>query len=205
MKVTLKVCGREMTFSENELITILESHFSNKTVKTVETQSDGKHYIVDLKTINRSLFDTPRKDRNQEQVRNLILSAFNEADKNPDQYSQPFETIIPKKEYSRKRRKDELYVLAYKLGDHLANWVEQFLEFAQRISDGEKWESICNNPDISDCQRIIIWIDGEMHIIGSYYDNHSPQPAYIIRDFPRDSEDEKIEVYSSVPLVIKYL
>ena len=37
MQVTLQVNGREMTFSEQELSSILEEHFSSKTTKQTTT------------------------------------------------------------------------------------------------------------------------------------------------------------------------
>ena len=58
MKVTLLVNGREMTFSEDELVQIVEEHLEKrKELKgNVDTKIEGKWFQVDLTQIKRELF-----------------------------------------------------------------------------------------------------------------------------------------------------
>lgn len=50
----------------------------------------------------------------------------------------------------------ELKEEAKNQGGHMANWIEQALEWAQRIDNGESWETICNEPDKNKHYRMII-------------------------------------------------
>lgn len=204
MKVTLKVFGRERTFSENELVSILESHFSNTNKSKSKNKRNVNRYTVDLKSINRNLFVTPREDPNQEKVRKLILEAFSEADAKPEKYSQPFETLVPDMDilcYT----KSKLIVLAYDLGDHMADWVEQALVWAQKISDGQSWESICNYPDTSKNRRMIIWKNGNYAIVGSYHDSVSICSASVITLWGKIPEHNEDFISYVAPLIVNYL
>ena len=46
------------------------------------------------------------------------------------------------------------------------NWTEQALEWAQRISNGETWESICDNSDTANCLRLVAWENNYYRLIG---------------------------------------
>lgn len=204
MKVTLKVFGREMTFSENELVAILENHFSNTTKPKSKNKKNVNCYTVDLKSINRNLFVTPREDEEQEKVRKLIQEAFSEADSNPEKYSQPFETSVPDMDilcYT----KSKLIVLAYDLGEHMANWVEQALEWAQKISNGQSWESICNYPDTSKNRRMIIWKNGNYAIVGNYYNNLGIGSSSQIAPWGKFPEHNEDFISNVIPLIVNYL
>lgn len=204
MKVTLKVFGRERTFSENELVAILESHFSNATKPKSKNKKNVNRCTVDLKSINRNLFVTPRKDKNQEKVRKLIQEAFSEADSNPEKYNQPFETSVPDMDiicYTQSK----LIVLAYDSGDHMADWVEQALVWAQKISDGQSWESICNYPDTSKNRRMIIWKNGNYAIVGSYHDSVSICSASVITLWGEIPELNEDFISYIAPLIVNYL
>ena len=56
--------------------------------------------------------------------------------------------------------------LASRLGDHNADWVEQALEWAQRIANGETWEAVCNEDDTANWHRLIVWKGFSCHIVG---------------------------------------
>lgn len=182
MKITLQVNGREMTLSEEELIAILEKHFSDKTNKTevqttkgVQTEdkttqaakkrATGKRFDVIPKLIDRSLFQEKREDLQQEWTREIILEAFDVVDRHPEKYAKSFTVMIPKKTWESKTV-GELKSLAKKMGDHIANWVEWALSLAQRISNGETWEAICNDPDTEEWYRLIVWKNGCCRLVG---------------------------------------
>lgn len=215
MKITLTLSGREKTFSENELVSILEDYFATssensipQTAAKAKTPKNKNRYIVDLQTINRDLFVEERTDPTEESLRCNIQKAFVSADANPSKYGKRFETLIPNSKEHCYTAKEELYVLAYDLGDHIADWVEQCLEWAQRISDGEQWGNICDKPDTHKYQRLIISSNKpnkNFKIVGSYHDNNSPHPEFYLSDFSSDSEFAESEVYHTVPLVINYL
>ena len=145
MKVTLPIYGREKTFSEQELIAILEKYFSNEateqttTANVAQVPTDDQWFEVNPRAINQSLFQKKRKDERQEKTRKLILEAFAEVKSSPEKYGKKFKTMMPKKTWTSKTV-EELKQLACKLGDHNADWVEQALEWAQRICNGESWE-----------------------------------------------------------------
>lgn len=144
MEVTLTVHGRERTFSEQELIAILEKHFSNEateqvsTAKLVQVPIEGKWFEIKPQSIDQNLFQNKRENGRQEKTRRLILEAFDEVKNRPAQYGKKFKTMMPKKTWTVKTVA-ELNRLACKLGDHNADWVEQALEWAQRICNGESW------------------------------------------------------------------
>lgn len=163
MKVTLLVNGRKMKFSKEELSTIVEKHFNTfefkfeeNVVKISEAPIEGKWFKVNPKAINQRLFWEKREDTVQEETRQLILEAFSKIDKEPERYAKSFETMIPPKTWEEKNV-IEFKELAEKLGGHMADWVEQALEWAQRINNGETWEAVCNNPDTANWYRMIVW------------------------------------------------
>ena len=168
--ITLPVNGRKMTFSAEELIVILEQHFENKEleakkVEVVQKPTEGEWFMVDPNSINQNLFQKKRNDSRQEKTRKIILEAFIEVKNNPKKYAKPFKIMMPKKTWLNKEIK-ELIELAEKDGNHIADWVEQALEWAQRISNGESWEAICNNPDTAKWYRLVIWKNGKYKIVG---------------------------------------
>ena len=67
MEVTLPVHGRERTFSEQELIAILEKHFSNETKAQITTSNsvlvptEEQWFEVNPQSINQSLFEKERE------------------------------------------------------------------------------------------------------------------------------------------------
>lgn len=205
MKISLEVHGREMTFSEAELTAILESHFDTNVAKTAKREvpqrpTEGEYFKVDPTAIDQTLFTEKRKDEKQEKTRQLILDAFAEVKKNLNRYGKPFITFIPKKTWHSKTGR-ELKELAEDIGDHMADWVEQALEWAQRISNGEAWEAICNDLDILEWYRAIIWKSGCCIFVGGARKGYFKAPASNLPDFTY-GWNQKLP--TAVPLVVLY-
>ena len=141
MKICLKVHGREMIFSEEE------------------------RFDVNPCVIDQSYFKQKKDIPEQEKTRLLILEAFEEMKKSPEKYARPFQTMYTgdslgtpcadlKEEYAKKH------------GDKIADWVEQALEWAQRIQNGETWDKICNFIDTAWWARLIRWKNNYYRIVG---------------------------------------
>lgn len=118
---------------------------------------------VNLKSINREFFIKPRDDEKQNAIRNIILEAFEEADKNPGRYD-TFETLEPEKTWPNKTIK-ELKGIVHTYNGNISNWVEQALEWAQIISNVGNW-NICKNVDSANWFRLITWKEGEYRLVG---------------------------------------
>ena len=190
---TVKVHGREMAFSEEELKSVLEDYFAPK-------PQEGKWFEVNPLAIDQELFEWKRKDRNQEKVRQIILDAFVEVYNNPE-YAKPFRTTFPTKNWETKKV-SELKELANQMGDHIADWVEQALEWAQRIANGESWESLCNEPDITNCYRLVLSkYDEHEWIVGGALLFEANCPATDIEYCTKEYYDK---LKYTVPLVVKY-
>ena len=207
MKVTLQIGGREMTFSENELIEILEKYFANqkeaheqKEHKTMQKPTEGKCFEVNPKAINQDLFSEKRKDSKQERTRQIILEAFTKLSKEPEKYGRPFKTMIPEKTWSSKTV-GELKEIANNLGDHMADWVEQALEWAQRIADGDTWEAVCNEADTENWYRLVIWKNGDSRLVGGARKGSFDDPA---SDVDIHNYDSFYRLDYTVPLVVLY-
>lgn len=206
IKVTLTVHGRKRTFSEQELITILEKHFSQiatervSTAKLAQVPTEGKWFEVNPQAIDQNLFRNEREDSRQEKTRKLILEAFDEVKNSPAKYGKRFKTMMPKKTWKAKTV-EELRQLACELGDHNADWVEQALEWAQRICNGESWKAVCNNADTANWYRLVIWKDGYAQNVGGSRLHGGKYPASEVYEFDFYSNDN---LGCSVPLVVRY-
>lgn len=207
MKVTLQIGEREMTFSEKELIEILEKHFANQKEtqeqeKKQEKQktAEGKYFDVIPKDINPKLFSEKREDPTQEWTRQIILEAFANVSQKPEKYAKPFKTMIPKKTWSSKTVK-ELKEFASNLGNHMADWVEQALEWAQRIANGETWEAVCNQPDTSKWYRLIIWKNGYARNVGGTLNGYYKYSASVVSTLDYDLD---MKLGQTVPLIVLY-
>lgn len=168
MKVTLQVGGREITFFNVERITEVVSDTIGKDVQGV-----AENGCIEVKpnTINQKLFQKKRENANQEKVRQLILEAFEKMKEEPE-YSKNFKIIIPEKTWEEKTI-IELKKMANEIGDHMTNWVEKALEWAQLLTNGKTWESICDNADTANWYRLIVWKNGCIRMIGgSVNDKH---------------------------------
>lgn len=218
MKVTLQVNGREMTFSEQELIAIVEKHFASEQPKKAQTleisaakqqaegheiaqsPTEGKWFEVKLQAIDQKLFKKKRADERQEKTRQLILEAFAEVNANPEKYGRNFKTMMPKKTWNYKTVA-EFEEKASQLGDHNADWVEQALEWAQRIANGETWKSICNDPDKANWYRLVKWQNGYYRLVGGSRDGGNSIPASDVGNYNYDSDSS---LGNTVPLVVLY-
>lgn len=206
MKVTLHILGRERIFSEQELIAMLEKHLSNEankqitTAKVASRPTEGHLFEVNVQGIDRRLFQNQRIDERQEEARQLILEAFNEVKCNPEKYGKKFKTFMPYKTWEDKTIA-ELKQLACGLGDHNADWVEQALEWAQRISNGELWASVCNKQDTANWYRLIVWKDGGARAVGgsSVFECGFSASEVHCTDYSLN-----MNVASTVPLVVLY-
>lgn len=214
-QITLQVSGREMTFSEEELVAILEKHFDTeatqqeeKDAQTTETQkqagtevvqtpTEGKWFEVRPAEIDQRLFSEKKSDQSQERTRQLILEAFAKM-KNNSKYARTFKTLMPEKTWNEKSG-NELRAIACILGDHMADWVEQALEWAQRIANGETWKEVCNDPDTANWYRLIVWKNGYTRLVGGSrkYDDISPASGVYYYDCTPD-----YRLYYAVPLVV---
>lgn len=206
MKVTLPIDGREKTFSEQELIAILEKHFSNEATEQATTANvaqapiEEQWFEVNPQAIDQSLFQEKRRDERQEKTRKLILEAFDEMKISPEKYDRKFKTMMPKKTWTEKTVV-ELNQMARELGDHIADWVEQALEWAQRICNGETWEAICNNADTANWYRMILWKRGYYRLVGGSRDYYNFYPASDIYHYDYHSD---CRLNDTVPLVVVY-
>lgn len=201
MKLTLQVNGREMTFSEQELIAIVEKYIIiNNDNQITQTPAEGLWFEVNPKAINQKLFQEERKDSNQEETRQLILEAFAELKDHPKKYGRVFETMILRKEGGSEKVGD-LKKMACKFGDHNINWVEQALEWAQRISNGEPWENICNKRDTANWYRLVVWKDAHSKFIGGSTRCESNKPATNVNKY--DLEDNNV-IDHTVPVSVRY-
>ena len=194
MKIILPVHGRERTFSEQELIAILEKHFSDKvneqatTANVAKVPTEGQWFEVNPQAITQNLFQKKRKNERQEKTRNLILEAFAEMQSSPEKYRRKFKTMMPMKTWTSKTV-EGLNLLACELGDHNADWVEQALEWAQRICNGESWEAVCNNADTANWYRLVVWKNGYARPVGGsrIYNDCAPASAVFLYDCSSNS------------------
>ena len=206
MKITLPIHGRERTFSEKELIAILEKYFSNEateqatTAKVAQVPTEDQWFEVNPQTINQSLFKKKRKDERQERTRKLILEAFAEVKSSPEKYGRKFKTMMPKKTWTSKTVA-ELKQLACEFGNHNADWVEQALEWAQRICNGESWEAVCNNADTANWYRLVVWKNGYARLVGGSRSEGNVYPASDVDNVDCNSNRR---ICNTVPLVVLY-
>ena len=197
-EITLQVNGREMIFSEEELIAIVGEYFNNKKFKVAQTPTEEKCFVVNLNDIDQNLFKKERKDSEQECIRQIILEAFLEVKSNPEKYEKTFMTMIPKKIWLEKTV-EEMEEFTRSMGGHIADWVEQSLEWAQRIANGETWEAICNNPDTAEWYRLVRWQNDKYRMIGgSSKLHHCNSSSFVLNiDFCSD-----IKIKNTVPSIV---
>ena len=166
--------------------------------KRILKPTEGQWFEVNPKAINRKLFKKKRKG-NQEQTRQLILEAFEEVEHNQDKYGKAFRTIMPEKNWELMNI-EKAQILAKQFEGHVANWVEQALEWAQRINNGETWEELCNEPDEAKNYRMIIWKNNSIRMIGGS-DKHN-YSATDICYYNFHFDDNFLDV---VPLIASYI
>lgn len=201
MKIALQVNGKRMVFSQGDLTSILEEHFNTKEAEQHKKVAKVfKRFEVKPKTIKPIIFAELREDLVQEGTRQAILMALTELKLNPEKYGKKFVTAIPDKEWGVKTVR-ELQKYAESLGGHMADWVEQALEWAQRISNGETWESVCNKPDSSNWYRAVIsnaW-KNEVKLVGGSCKCGDNKPEVTVSEY---SFEPDYAFRDTVPLVV---
>ena len=176
--------GRKETFDSIASFNVTEEQITNEedhTSDVAQTPTEGKIFEVNPLEIDRSKFEKPMSDQNQEWTRQIIQEAFAEVDKNPEKYALPFYTLIPKKKWSGYKTVAELKAYANDLGGLMADWVQQALEWAQRLLNGESWEAICNNADTANWYRMILWKNGYYRLVGGSRRRDNNYPASVVR------------------------
>lgn len=143
-----------------------------------QVPTEGKLFEVKPLEIDRSKFEFEKPTiiwepmgallcwNQKEWVRQIIKEAFAEVDKRPERYAAAFYTLIPKKRWDGYKSIAELKAYARCLGGLMANWVEQALEWAQRIDNGESWDNICKESDTVNYYRMIRWKNGHCRLVG---------------------------------------
>ncbi len=200
MKMIFQVNGREMSFTKRELTSILEEHFSSETQhkETVVKPTEGITFEVKPQTIDQTLFKDKREDKEQERARKYIVDAFEKMKKNPEKYGKDFKTLRPQKNWTYRTSK-EMERFAHDLGGHVADDVEYCLKLAQRISNGETWEAVCNEPDTAEYYRLIAGNNGYFRLVGGSCIEGSDNPASDV-----DTNCLNVDYYAkyTVPLVV---
>lgn len=166
-----------------------------------ETPTDGKMFKVNPSEIDRSKFEKPMSNIKQENTRQIILRAFAEVDENPEKYACLFYTFVPGNEgWLHLEPVKYFKEYAIKLEGDLADWVEQAMEWAQRISNGESWETICNIPDTLIETRLVKWDNGFYKSIGGSRgaSNVCTPPSYV----GEDDYDLDKRLLSNKPLIV---
>ena len=166
--------------------------------RIVKKPQEGIVFEVNPLAIDLDLFECKRKDLDQEKTRQLILDAYMEVFNNL-KYTKPFKTLIPEKNWDIKTVK-ELKQVAINLGGRVANWVEQALEWAQRISNGETWEELCNNYDTANWYRLVVWKRQHNRLIGGSQEGKGDAPPTSIGRYYYDSDEEL--TFNAVPLIV---
>ena len=202
-KVTLQFDGGEMTFSEEELIAIFNKRRKDKKVdktKIARKPTEGKYFNVNPASIDRRIFQEQRKNPKQEITRKTILKAFSRVDEDQERYGRPFRILRPERTWTVKTV-IELKRFAEENGNHMADWVEQALEWAQRIANGETWKRICNEPDDAQWYRLVLWDNNKPTIVGGAKGIHDNSPAADVVNHECDYNGLLIYV---IPSIVSY-
>ena len=127
---------------------------------------EGEWFPVDYNKINWGQFDIPRKDREQDLVRQYIISTYWTIRQHPDIYKKSFEILIPKKDWDSMTI-EEMLDYSENLGGHMSSSVETCM----------MWEKMCNEPDTLENYRMIEWEDTFITIIGGSKNSPNKFPA----------------------------
>ena len=194
--------GRKETFDTVESFNVTEEKTANEECHASDvayTPTEGKLFKVNPLRIDRSKFENFMRDGNQKWTRKIIKEAFAKVYEYPEKYASAFYTLIPTKKWNDFKTGAELNQMACELGDHNADWVEQALEWAQRICNGENWEAICNNADTANWHRMILWKNGYYRIVGGSRSSNNNFPASFVLD---DDCYSNTRSCNTVPLVV---
>ena len=194
--------GRKETFDGVVSFNVTEEQIAEEeyhTYDVAQTPTEGKLFEVNPLKIDRSMFENHMSNQHKECTRQIIQEAFAEVDKHPEKYASVFYTLIPEKKWNGGKTVAELKMYANSLDGWMADWVEQSLEWAQRISNGESWEAICNKADTAKWYRLISWKKGYYRLVGGSRNNYDIYPASYVGDYDYFSN---FRVNYTVPLVV---
>lgn len=169
-----------------------------KVTLVTKEPKEGQWFKVNPKTIDCDLFKKKRKNPKQESTRQLILEAFKELKENPSRYSGIFYTMMPAKIWVKKSAKEHKEY-ASNLGGSIADWVEQALEWAQRIKNGESWKAVCNEPDTANWFRLVKWKDNTLRIIGGSKILQDISPSSRVYHY---NYHTRAKLHNVVPLIV---
>jgi len=122
-------------------------------------------FKVDPRSINSTHFLMKRDDKKEEEIRELINEAL-EVAKNNSNYDRPFKTTEAQKNWSVgtlllfKSIAEKIY------GGHVTDWVEQCLEWAQKLEAGMSWNELCAKIDNTKYYKVVAWKRGQYRLIG---------------------------------------
>lgn len=142
---------------------------------TISRPMVGVPFEVNPSSIDWSLFKRKRGNERQEKVRKFILEAKADVERYPWNYNRPFYTLLPEKTWYDKKM-GELIGLAFQLGHHMTTRYELGLEFAQRLTNGETWEDLCEKSDTIPYYRLIDFGSGRMNNVGGCSEHSKPLP-----------------------------
>ena len=191
--------GKKKTFDGIASFNETEEQTWCHAFEVAQTPTEGKLFEVNPLEIDRSKFEKPMSDQKQEWTRQIIQEAFAKVDKHPEKYASAFYSLTPEKKWNGYKTVAELKAYANDLDGQMADWVEQALEWAQRLFNGESWETICNKADTANWYRMILWKNGYYRFVGGSGNNDDNYPA---------SDDLNYDYYSNyrvdraVPLVV---
>lgn len=171
-----------------------------KVAEKARTPTEGEWFVVNINTINKNLFKREKKDPQQESTRQIIREAFYVAKNNTKKYPETFKVLMPEKTW-KKKPIGELKAVACELGHHAADWVEQALVWAQRISNGESWKKVCNDPDTANWYRLIAWKDNYWRLIGGSQKAKDESPSSFIYHY---NYGGRMYIKNAIPLVVSY-
>ena len=194
--------GRKETFDSVASFNVTEEKTAKEECHAsdvAQIPTEGKLFEVNPLGIDRSKFEKSMSDQRQEWTRQIIQEAFAEVDKHPEKYASAFYTLMPAKKWNGYKTVAELKAYANDLGGHMAYWVEQALEWAQRISNGENWETICNNADTANWYRMIVWKNDYYRLVGGSRLSCSNYPASDVDNHDFSSANSFDD---TVPLVV---
>lgn len=187
--------GRHETFDSVERFKVT---WPKRSATVIQPLIEGNMFKVDPLGLNREKFTKNRTDRRQEETRKKIMEALCKLDRYPERYGISFYTVIPEKKWNGKKSIASMELYAKSLGGCMSDSVEQSLEWAQRICNGESWEKICNDADTAEWFRVIKSNDRIYKRIGGSKVGGERKPASYSenRNYFRHSE-----VANAVPLV----
>ena len=186
---------------DGSILNIVLLEAKDSTIKVAKKPVEGKWFEVDPLLIDQKLFEKERKDSQQEDTRKLIQEAFAEVKKYPEKYGKPFMTMMPELlgTYMFGRG---LIEHAELLGDRMADWVHQSLEWAQRLNNGESWQAVCNEADTANWYRLVKWKHGYLRLVGG--NTHSGDACKPACSVSTDAHYSSDYIIDTVPLVVLY-